>query len=145
MSVDEFFRLIYDEMNVEHFSGALPPVTFTVGISGLSLEAHGPGVRGEMFRCADCGWVISIAERLIADGADLDGFKATMLHEMVHLKMRTLSPLDYDGKSHGPSFAAECNRIGAALGIPSVYACDDVPCPAEYEKCNYWPLPQRND
>jgi hypothetical protein len=131
----------FQEFNDRHFDGSLPYVDFTIGLSEWSLAAHGPAVRGETLYCRECGWVIGISERLFAGDAITEAGKATLLHEMCHLRLNLFPPPDYDGKSHGVSFANECNRIGAVLGYPAVYACDDDPCHAELEKCNYWPDP----
>lgn len=46
-----------------------------------------------------------------------------LLHEMVHawqLEIAGIADVELSYRGHGPRFAAECNRIGALLGLPPV-------------------------
>lgn len=45
-----------------------------------------------------------------------------LLHELVHAyQHEILEDLEPGYRGHGPKFTAECNRIGALLGLPPVY------------------------
>lgn len=62
-----------------------------------------------------------------------------LLHEMVHVWRNAEDPHDREKgyRGHGPKFAAECNRIGAMMGLPTVEARGDrkgVP------DCSTWPV-----
>lgn len=65
-----------------------------------------------------------------------------LLHEMVHAFAQEISgDLETGYRGHGPAFAAECNRIGALLGLPAVgvKGRDGLP------DCAHWPLNVRPD
>lgn len=49
------------------------------------------------------------------------GWRGVLLHEMVHLHLDQRGVDEWDSGEvayHGPRFTAECNRIGALLGLP---------------------------
>lgn len=55
-------------------------------------------------------------------------WRGVLLHEMIHLLLDRAGVDEYEHGPvawHGPKFAAECNRIGALLGLPH-YDVDDV-------------------
>lgn len=60
-----------------------------------------------------------------------------LLHEMIHAWAQEVAgDLERGYRGHGPKFAAKCNEIGAALGLPpvGVKGRDGKP------DCAYWPL-----
>lgn len=60
-----------------------------------------------------------------------------LLHEMVHACMAELEGAEEHGyRGHGPRFAAQCNRIGAELGLPPV----GVKKRGGLPDCAHWPL-----
>jgi hypothetical protein len=64
------------------------------------------------------------------------------LHECIHAyTLEVLDDAEPSYKGHGPTFARECNRIGAALGLPPVRPAKargkdkDLPTCAEWPHC----------
>ena len=118
----------------------MPFVPIMVGISQKCVTEFDlpPEVRGIVQKSGRGGMCVSVAERLFRGGDTItDLVKATVLHEMVHIRLMTDPLLSNDG--HGDIFAAECNRIGKSLGLPTVYACADSDCDRPEERCNHWP------
>lgn len=127
-ALHDHFRMI----NQLFFGGVLPPVAIHwrrmrgYGLSEEPTPRHPLGLiclsTGEM---PPCGW------------------QGVMLHEAIHLR------LDMDGideghegtvPHHGPIFTAECNRIGAILGLEEVEIEDSWAWPysnhySEVEPC----------
>jgi hypothetical protein len=65
-----------------------------------------------------------------------------LLHEMIHAWQSEVADVHEKGyRGHGPKFAAECNRIGALLGLPPVGVKGRRGLP----DCIYWPLCVRPD
>jgi hypothetical protein len=60
-----------------------------------------------------------------------------LLHEMIHAWQHELArDLETGYRGHGPAFAAECNRIGAQLGLPPV----GVKGRGGLPDCAHWPM-----
>lgn len=67
-----------------------------------------------------------------------------LLHEMVHAwqyEIAGIADIEISYRGHGPRFAAECNRIGALLGLPEVGVKGRKGLP----DCAQWPFNVRPD
>jgi hypothetical protein len=70
--------------------------------------------------------------------------KDIVLHEMVHAwqyEIAKIEDVEMSYRGHGPRFAAECNRIGAQLGLPPVGVKGRRGLP----DCAHWPFNVRPD
>jgi hypothetical protein len=68
------------------------------------------------------------------------------LHETVHqFANEVLEKPEASYKGHGPTFAGECNRIGAALGLPPVRPAKARGKQAKLPSCAQWPHNVRPD
>lgn len=106
----EQFRIF----NADFFSGKLPEVP----IHWRRMAAYGtycePDARHPF------GYI-----ELSVDEQPPGRWRGTLLHEMIHLFLDSLGVDEFEAgevPDHGPRFTAECNRIGALLGIPEY--CD---------------------
>lgn len=101
--------------NAEYFGGALLPcfVELTTPGSLRALADYRPrtheGVESHIRIGGNAASSIALA-------------KDALLHEMVHAYMHEIAEdLEPGYKGHGPKFTAECNRIGALMGLPKVF------------------------
>jgi hypothetical protein len=64
-----------------------------------------------------------------------------LLHETIHQYHNEVTGKTEDSyHGHGPAFAAECNRIGAILGLPEVRPVKRRGKGKHLPSCAYWPL-----
>ncbi len=121
----------FDEFNEKYFGGALgAPLLFATQTSSPRAfgDYCGRDVHGLRSR-------IRIAPKAFARGE----LFATdvLLHEMVHAWQSEVDDEQELGyKGHGPRFAAKCNEIGTALGLPSVGVKGRHGLP----DCAQWPM-----
>lgn len=118
------------EYNAAHFGGLLTAIMVEITTPGSprALATHEPKTPEGV----DC--VIRIAPSVVAAGDKL-AFDV-LLHEMIHVWQTETDNREPGYAGHGPKFAAECNRIGAALGLApvGVKGRDGLP------DCAQWPL-----
>lgn len=115
--------------NQDFFSGQLTlMVEITAPASPRAMATHQPRTP-EGVEC-----VIRIAPSVVDAGENL--MADVLLHEMIHVWQATTDNREPGYAGHGPKFAAECNRIGALLGLPpvGVKGRDGLP------DCAQWPL-----
>jgi hypothetical protein len=116
--------------NQDYFGGQLTAllVEITAPASPRALATHQPRTPEGV----DC--VIRIAPSVVEAGTALA--LDTLLHEMIHVWQTETDNHEPGYAGHGPKFAAECNRIGALLGLPEVgvKGRDGKP------DCAQWPL-----
>lgn len=104
----------YRVFNADFFQGKLPEVP----VHWRRMAAYGtycePDARHPF------GYI-----ELTVDDMPPGGWRGTLLHEMVHLRLDSRGVDEFETgevPDHGPRFTAECNRIGKLLGIPAY--CD---------------------
>ncbi len=56
------------------------------------------------------------------------GWRASLVHEMVHVAIA-----EEENDDHGPLFTAECNRVGAILGVEPCEVWDSWNWPSHHE------------
>src|SRR3972149_3163253 len=119
--------------NETYFGGHLTAllVEITAPASPRAYATHQPRTPEGV----DC--VIRIAPSVIEAGTNLS--LDALLHEMIHVWQSETDNREDGYAGHGPKFAAECNRIGAMLGLPEVgvKGRDGKP------DCAQWPLTVR--
>lgn len=100
--------------NETHFGGQLTAilVEITAPASPRALATHQPKTPEGV----DC--VIRIAPGVVEAGERLAA--DVLLHEMVHVWQAETDNREPGYAGHGPKFAAKCNEIGKALGLPEV-------------------------
>lgn len=118
------------ELDALHFGGALGPVFLEIAApaSPTALATHQPRTP-EGVAC-----VVRIAPSVVDAGMALA--KDALLHEMIHVWQAMTGNREPGYAGHGPKFAAECNRIGALLGLPEV----GVKGRGGLPDCAQWPL-----
>jgi hypothetical protein len=118
------------EFNATHFGGLLTAimVEITAPASPRALATHEP-VTPEGVDC-----VIRIAPSVINSGTKLA--LDVLLHEMIHVWQAETDNREPGYAGHGPKFAAKCNEIGRALGLPEV----GVKGRGGVPDCAQWPL-----
>ncbi len=132
----------FAKFNARFFGGELgsPLVLITQANSARTLGDYiGRDVHGLESRIRIAPKAVKRGERFAMD---------VLLHEMIHAWQQEI---DGDGedsyRGHGPKFAAECNRIGAKLGLAEVgvKGRDGRPDSAHWPMCvrpaGYYPEP----
>ncbi len=138
---DEFLRRlfdVYDDLNARHFDGALPDVALGVGISESILAASAtPKDSTLAVLVTDENGHRILFQDILVDSEFVSEAARHLLHEMVHLGLAVgrLIPADHRF-GHGPSFIAECNRIGPSLSALTVHECDIDQC---CQRPEFWP------
>jgi SprT-like family len=125
-----------DRFNHEHFAGVLTAILVEITAPGSprAYATHSPRTPEGV----DC--VIRIAPSTVDAGERLA--HDVLLHEMIHVWQAETDNREPGYAGHGPKFAAECNRIGKALGLAEVgvkgrgRAADGSALP----DCAGWPL-----
>lgn len=151
-----FFRLFlgrlyarWHQFNQRWYDGALTTPYLTFG-----TPRH-PRALGTCARLTDWGERLQICLRTsLVDGSHpllvpgdellpgrLRVLDDILLHEMIHQwQFEILGDGEPGYKGHGPSFAAECNRIGAQLDLPPVRPAKQRGPHAMPPSCAQWPL-----
>jgi hypothetical protein len=118
------------EFNKTYFAGSLLPVVVMIAApaspSALATHEHRtPEGVDSLVKIAPS--VVVASEKLALDA---------LLHEMVHISCHEAGQDETGYEGHGPVFAAKCNEIGKALGLPEVgvKGRDGLP------NCAQWPL-----
>ena len=119
-----------NEFNSLHFGGQLTAllVEVTAPASPRAYATHQPKTPEGV----DC--MIRIAPGVVAEGELFAN--DVLLHEMIHVWQAETGNSEPGYQGHGPKFAAECNRIGAILGLPPVGVKGRGGLPS----CAQWPL-----
>jgi hypothetical protein len=121
----------FDAFNAEHFAGALgSPLLFCTQTSSPRAlgDYCGRDVHGLRSRIRIAPRALARGERFAVD---------VLLHEMVHAWQSEVDGDEENGyKGHGPRFAAKCNAIGAAFGLPPVGVKGRQGLP----DCAQWPM-----
>ena len=140
----------FDRFNDEFFDGKLPRLEVKMG------QCSSPRtVLGEYAHRGDHGMLgeITINKRLFHNGVKgvivEDGTRPgflryvddVLLHEMTHAYCHlVLYQIESSYRGHGPVFTAECNRIGAKIGLDPVRSSKSRKAiEAHMHKCNHWP------
>jgi len=122
--------------NAKHFDGELAQGLVLITNTGSSRtwgDYCARDVHGIDSRIRIAPKTLTRGERFAVD---------VLLHEMIHAWQSEIVEDTEDGyRGHGPGFAAKCNEIGAALGLPpvGVKGRDGLP------NCAHWPLCVRPD
>lgn len=148
----QFLGRLYERwhaFNQRWFEGTLTVPYLTFGTPRV------PRALGTCARLADWGGRLQICLRaslvdgshplLLPDDDFLPGrlrfLDDTLLHEMIHQwQFEVAGDAEPGYKGHGPGFAAECNRIGAQLGLPLVRPAKQRGPHAMRPSCAQWPL-----
>jgi len=121
----------FDRMNATYFGSALgaPLLFITQTASPRALGDYiGRDVHGLRSRIRIAPKALARGERFAED---------VLLHELVHAWQSEIDGDAEDGyKGHGPRFAAKCNEIGTALGLPPVGVKGRRGLP----DCAQWPM-----
>jgi len=126
-------RELYDkfqEYNARFFDGRLaPPLVLITLVSPNAYGDYSPrDVHGLESRIRITPAVVRRGYRFRQD---------VLLHEMIHAWQHEIDhDLERGYRGHGPGFAAQCNRIGAVLGLPPVGVKGRKGLP----DCASWPL-----
>jgi hypothetical protein len=121
----------FAEYNARFFDGKLDSPMLQI-TQAQSLRTHGDYVPVDVLGLESR---IRIAPATVRRGElfMLD----VLLHEMIHAWQHEVAhDLELGYRGHGPRFAAECNRIGAQLGLPPV----GVKGRGGLPDCAHWPM-----
>lgn len=118
------------QLNETHFAGCLTAILVEITAPGSprAYATHSPRTPEGV----DC--VIRIAPSTVDAGERLA--HDVLLHEMIHVWQAETDNREPGYAGHGPKFAAECNRIGKALGLAEVCVKGRGGLP----DCAGWPL-----
>lgn len=118
------------KLNADHFGGCLTAILVEITAPGSprALATHEPRTPEGV----DC--VIRIAPSVVEAGDRLA--QDVLLHEMIHVWQAETDNREPGYAGHGPKFAAQCNLIGATLGLAPV----GVKGRGGLPDCAQWPL-----
>jgi hypothetical protein len=119
-----------EAFNAEYFGGQLTAimVEITAPASPRALATH----EAKTPEGVDC--VIRIAPSVVDAGERLA--LDVLLHEMIHVWQAETDNREPGYAGHGPKFAAKCNELGRAMGLPEV----GVKGRGGVPDCAQWPL-----
>lgn len=140
----------FDRFNAEHFGGKLPRIEIKMGMCSSPRTVLGEyagrgdhGMLGEI--TINYRLFINKVKGVVIEDATRPGFLRyvddVLLHEMVHAFCHLVKKQPENTyRGHGPAFTAECNRIGALLGLDPVrHSKSRKATEAHLHKCNHWP------
>jgi hypothetical protein len=152
----EFHRPVLDRLyrhwvsiNRDHFAGACvePTIDLVEPKSARLLGEYDPvGSHGQKGGIRIRPNLVTGKHPALREGDDFaEGrmryVEDVLLHESVHQYCGEVLHDDGRGyKGHGPTFAGECNRIGAALGLPEVRPAKARGPLKELPSCAGWPM-----